>query len=276
MDKDYFLSPIQVSKPPCHTQIKPYCATCKKFPVCSIREDYLKTAYLIQQILGDPQDDRELRCCDESFSGYNFDSPEKLFPTELDAVPAFDKTETLTGKLLAAKFRSKDFIQLLYDFDKYLVIFKVTWSEEFSRYELRDGKEVYYGIKYELKSSEFDDAALQEWRVEKIKEEEENKNKDIINTTYFSAILKCDFYEQDKHLTEKEGLDRMFMKWKKCGCDKPPYYHFATYHIENKEVPCLDHNFAPTPVLYPIFIPKCPPTCYPKRPAARRDDLNNE
>lgn len=71
-------------------------------------------------------------------------------------MPACDETNTLTAKLKAAKFRNKDFIQLLYDIEKYLVIFKVTWSEEFSRYELSDGKEIYYGIIYKTKSSEFD------------------------------------------------------------------------------------------------------------------------
>lgn len=79
-----------------------------------------------------------------------------MFPVSLDVVPACDETNTLTAKLKAAKFRNKDFIQLLYDIEKYLVIFKVTWSEEFSRYELSDGKEIYYGIVYKTKSSEFD------------------------------------------------------------------------------------------------------------------------
>ena len=42
--KEYFLTPIEIKEPPRHTQIHPRCYTCKKFPVCNLREDYLKTA----------------------------------------------------------------------------------------------------------------------------------------------------------------------------------------------------------------------------------------
>jgi hypothetical protein len=45
--KERFLTPIKVDEPPRHTQIHPRCFTCKKFPVCRIREDYLKTAELM-------------------------------------------------------------------------------------------------------------------------------------------------------------------------------------------------------------------------------------
>jgi hypothetical protein len=45
--KEMFLTPIHIPEPPPHTQIHPRCFTCKKFPVCNLREDYLKTAFLI-------------------------------------------------------------------------------------------------------------------------------------------------------------------------------------------------------------------------------------
>lgn len=49
-----YFEPIDLPVPPLHTQVKVPCATCTKFPVCNLREDCLKTAYLIQEILGDP------------------------------------------------------------------------------------------------------------------------------------------------------------------------------------------------------------------------------
>lgn len=55
--KEIFLTPIDVPKPPHHTQIQVRCFTCKHFPVCLIKKDYLKTAVLIEGILGNPQKD---------------------------------------------------------------------------------------------------------------------------------------------------------------------------------------------------------------------------
>ena len=55
--KEVFLTPIDVPKPPHHTQIQVRCFTCKHFPVCLIKKDYLKTAVLIEGILGNPQKD---------------------------------------------------------------------------------------------------------------------------------------------------------------------------------------------------------------------------
>ena len=55
--KEIFLTPIDVPKPPHHTQIQVRCFTCKHFPVCLIKKDYLKTAILIEGILCNPQKD---------------------------------------------------------------------------------------------------------------------------------------------------------------------------------------------------------------------------
>lgn len=265
------LTPIDVSIPPPHTQIIPRCATCKKFCVCSIREDYLKTAYLIQQILGDPQDDRELKpCCDYDFYGCDFEEPEKLFPINIETKYQGNE-DSIIGVFQNAKYIDKDNIRVLYKIDDYLVVFKVEWDEEFSRYQFLDGKEIYYGVIFKIKYSEFDDTELQSWRQEQIKKEEENNDKDIINTTYFSATLNCCFYEQDKTLTEKTGLERLKLHCDSC-CDSQ-YHHLATHHIEPNKVPCFNPTFTPFPILYPVFLPKppCPP---PKDYPQKRDNLN--
>ena len=59
--KEPLLVPIKEELPPPeHTEIRPRCFICKHFPVCNIREDYLKTAKLIQEILGDPCEKYEM------------------------------------------------------------------------------------------------------------------------------------------------------------------------------------------------------------------------
>ena len=274
------LTPINVPTPPRHTQIKPRCATCKKFPVCNLRSDYLKTAFLIQEILGDPQDDLELSCCDCTFKGYDLQDPENYLSeiVVIDPTSTEEQPSTLTGTIKAIKYKDESNLQALYDINRYLVVFNLTWSEEFSRFEFSEGHELYYNIVFNLANYDIDTSALVEWRNEMIAKEEENEQKDYINTTFFSAILNCDFYEYDKKLTEEEGWKRMELHWKKYPV-LPPYgpyyYHLATYHIEPNKVPELDHKFSPLPLLYPVFIPKPPHPPCPVPPPQRREDLND-
>lgn len=277
--KEKFLVPINIPRPPRHTQIKPRCATCKKFPVCNIREDYLKTAFLIQEILGDPQEDRELRCCDCGFYGRDLENPSSYLSDALEVInPDETKEEPLTGRLQAIKYKNINFLQALYNVNGYSVVFKIFWDKAFERYTISDGLELYYNIKFKPVSYSIDDTALQAWRLEMIEKEEEEKSKekDIINTTFFSAILNCDFYEQDKKLNEKEGWHRMELHWEKIfsksSCP-PIYHHLATYHIEPREVPGINSKFSPIPILYPVFVPK--PSYPPARPPKRRDDVND-
>lgn len=276
---EYCLNPINVPKPPKHTQVKIRCLTCSKFSVCKLVTDYLKTAYLIQEILGDPQEDRELVPCDCGFVGYDIENPENYLPATLSVINLKEEEEPYSGKLKALKYKDENNLQALYEVEGYLVVFKITWDEAFERYSFSDGKELYYDITFKPAIYIFDDAALQAWREELIrkKEEEKEKEKDIINTTFFSAILNCDFYELDKNLTEEQGWKRMELHWK----DHPPYkpchpklYHLATYHMEPRKVPELDHSFAPTPILYPVFLPKSKKSCPPKKPPIRRDEDN--
>jgi len=107
--KEIFLTPIDIKEPPCHTRIHPRCFTCKKFPVCNLREDYLKTALLMQRILGEPQDDRELGYYNSfwgrvpGYKGYNFETPELYFPETIT-------TENNTGTFKEAKYRNKNIV----------------------------------------------------------------------------------------------------------------------------------------------------------------------
>ena len=58
--KEVFLTPIEMPKPPHHTQVQVKCFTCKHFPVCLIKRDYIRTAVLIEGILGDPPKNYEV------------------------------------------------------------------------------------------------------------------------------------------------------------------------------------------------------------------------
>lgn len=59
--REYFITPIDDDLPaPHHTELVPRCFTCSKFPVCNLRSDYLKTAQLIENIIGNPQEDYQL------------------------------------------------------------------------------------------------------------------------------------------------------------------------------------------------------------------------
>lgn len=72
--------------PPEHTQVKLRCATCKKFPICSIRKDYVKTARLIQTILGAPAESYEVPpypICIPDFEGTTIKNWKDYFPETL-------------------------------------------------------------------------------------------------------------------------------------------------------------------------------------------------
>lgn len=278
MDKEYFLTPIEIEEPPRHTIVHPRCFTCKKFPVCNIRLDYLKTAYLIEQVLGNPQDDRELGYYDSSWGrvpgyvGYNFTNPEDYFPEHIT-------TEHNEGTFKEAKYRNEDIVQFIYDIEGYFVLFSAVYDKTEEIFTFSEGREIYYGLRYVLSEDSIIELAtgLEAWRLEKLAKEEETKDMDVINTTYFSAQLNCDFYEYEKGLTEKEGLKRMIALFPNgIPCGDGTYYHLATYHVEPGKVPCYHPNsgkvaFAPLP--YPVFIPpkrKCPPP----PPPQRRGDLS--
>lgn len=235
-----YLTPINVPVPPPHTQIHPRCFTCKKFPVCSLRDDYLKTATLIQWVLGDPQKDREIgwidyRCGElHDFKGFNFHNPGEIFPETVTT------KNNEVGSYLDSKWRNYNIVQFIYIINDYYVQFDAFWNCGLKTYEIK-GHEVYYNIPYSL-STESESAIIEgltSWREKMIEKEKENKNYDIVNTTHFSAILNCVFYEQQKGLSEREGIERLFIHYP----NGFPYHHLATYHIEPYKVP----TFAPFP-----------------------------
>ena len=276
--KELYLTPIEVDKPPCHTQIHPRCYTCKKFPVCLIREDYLKTALLIEQILGDPQADRELGYYDSQwgrlpdYKGYNFINPELYFPTEITT------DDDKTGTYMDAKYRSKDIVQFVYNIEGYHVIFQAIWDDTDKIYDFSSGKEIYYGLIFNLSDNSMVDLAvgLEAWRAEMEEKEQQASELDVINTTFFSAKLECQFYEWERGLTEEEGIKRIIAAFPDgVPCSDGTYYHLATFHIEPHKVPCYHPEngkvaFAPMP--YPVFIP---PKSNLPRPPRRRGDISD-
>lgn len=275
--KECFLTPIRIPEPPPHTQIHPKCFTCKKFPVCNLREDYLKTALLMQRVLGDPQEDRELGWFDckcgrlPGFKGYNFHKPLDYFPEEVIVKDIEEK-----GIYLDAKWRNLDLVQCIYIINGYYVQFDIIWKKPEREFQVSIGREVYYGLPFELSEDSIAEltVGLECWREDMEEKEKENEQYDVINTTYFSANLNCEFYEWEKGLTEEQGIKRMIMEFPDgIPCKDGTYYHLATFHIEPYKVPMYHPEngkvaFAPMP--YPVFVPK--PCAPPPPPPRRRED----
>ena len=276
--KECFLTPIRIPEPPPHTQIPVKCFTCKKFPVCKLREDYLKTALLMQRVLGDPQEDRELGWFDckcgrlPGFKGYNFHKPENYFPSEITT------TDEVEGKYLDAKWRNLDLAQFIYIIDGYYVQFDAIWNKRTKEFDLSTGKEVYYGIPYVLNDESYAEVAvgLECWREDMEEKEKENQHYDVINTTHFSAGLNCEFYEWEKGLSEQDGIKRVIQQYPHgVPCKDGTYYHLATFHYEPYKVPLYHPNngqVAYAPMAYPVFVPK--PCAPPPPKPERREDLD--
>lgn len=136
---------------------------------------------------------------------------------------------------------------------------------EEGNFEISVGKDAFYG--FEVNLSQEDKTKINEALIyirNKLLEEEE---KDIINTTAFRVMLECHFYEWEKGLTEKEGLERILLKFPNgIPLGDEELFHIQTQHIEPKKVCC----YHPQP---PTFMPMpLPPKCK-KRPPTR-DELN--
>ena len=272
-----FLTPINVEEPPKHTQLHPRCFTCKKFPVCNLREDYLKTILLIQNILGDPQEDRALFYYNDEwmilpcFSGLDIEEAESYFPANIT-------TETeKNGTFMVAKYRNTELVQFLYKIENYYVLFQANWNEQNGQFDISIGHEVFYNIIYNLSENSIHEinAGLIQWRADEKEKEEERKDMDIINTTYFSAQLNCEFYEWEKGLTELEGIKRLIKEFPEgIPCKDGTTYHLATFHAEPHKVPLYHPEngkvaFAPMP--YPVFVP---PACKKKKCITRGEQNN--
>lgn len=272
IEEKKFLTPIKTKlPPPKHTEIRPQCFICKHFPVCNIREDYLKTAKLIQEILGDPCEKYEMSPPPvkiPDFEGTFIENYEEYFPNSVKS------TKNTDGNFYMAKYINSNYIKFIYIFDGYYVLFSAQYNEETKEFDISQGKEICYGVSCEIA----EDLELLQLGLLSLKEDIENiesEEKDIINTTYFSAELKCRFYEWEKGLDYYEGIKRIIAQYPNgipINCNGE-LYHLATYHIENRCVPCYHPEngqpaFAPMP--YPVFIP---PKCHKRKPKTR-DELN--
>ena len=102
----------------------------------------------------------------------------------------------MNGEFLNARYRSENRIKLLLKIQDFFVLFIIDWDKDFEKWVCTMGRELVYGINYELSSAGLE--SLQEplttWRTDFLQKKEASKG-DIINTTAFSAILRCEHYE---------------------------------------------------------------------------------
>lgn len=257
------LASIPHQLPPKHTQVQPRCFTCRHFEMCGFKKDYLKTVTLVQNSLGAPQADYELTdkyIVIPEFIGFPLANADKYFPKEVE----FDNTDT-KGHLFLAKFNGINYVNVVYlEFNHYILI-KLKYSKETELYELESCEEAFYGVKYELSQKSLEDIqlGLVEWReiIVNSPMPPPPPRKDVINTTHFSAALNCDMYEWNKKSFEESM--REFAKRFPFGIpideDGCKFYHIATFHVENGEVP------------YSPYFPSHPPK--PKKPIRRFGDM---
>ena len=290
MDKKVtFLTPIQVDEPPRNTKLHyPRCFTCKKFEVCNLRDSYLKTALLIENVLGNPQQDlllqksnAEVNC--GCYKGNPIENADTIFPQTLSfskrILPTEEVlTDVVEGKFVSAIYQTYNVVLFKYESEGYQIVFKTIYNHETKEFDISNGTEVVYGIIYEFPVDNVLELQvnLDTWRNQMIEREEAAKDIDIINTTYFSAILNCNFYEQIKGLSVEEGIRRIIGQFPDgVPCGEGQYYHLETLHIEPNKVPWYNPNvgkvaFSPMP--YPVFVPS---KCKPKK-LYRRDDFPDD
>ena len=271
------LAPCSPPAPPTHTQVTPRCFTCKHFEMCKYKTDYLKTATLIQNDLGDPALSYELierYITIPGFVGLPIINEKDYFPNEV----IFDNSDNV-GKFFGAKFNGLNYVNAVYKDKKYFILIQLIYSKTSSLYELDKCQEAFYRVPYELNKDSLENIQLHliQWREEmierKIPEFPLPKPMDIINTTHFHAALECDLYEWNKE-NYKDAIDRLNKKY--------PYgipidehgrhlYHIKTYHAEPYEVPFSPLYIGEKPSNKKPFFPPPPPP--PKKPPKRREDL---
>lgn len=274
--KEPLLVPIKEELPPPeHTEIRPRCFICKHFPVCNIRMDYLKTAQLISEVLGSTASKYELFPLPvpvPEFEGIVIENYKDYFPEEVKSI------KEKVGQFYTAKYVDANTVRFIYIFEGYYVLFTALFNAETNEYEISKGREICYNIDCTLDKSSLDDIQL---GLLTFKEDMENmpeeKEEDIINTTFFSASLDCKFYEWEKGLTYYDGVRRLIAKYP-CGIpigENGEYYHLATYHKEPHKVPCFhpeNGHVAFSPMPYPVYIP---PKCNKNECKCHtRDELN--
>jgi hypothetical protein len=263
MRNNCYLKPAN-NVPPEPTKVQPKCYSCKKFPICSIRKDYLKAASLIENLLGNPNKDLELKWYKSkyfprplpNFEGFDLENYADYFTFDM-AATIQDKKES--GSIKEVKYHNKDFIQFLCDFEDYLAIITAIWNDKTNEYDISEGKEIFYHLKYTLTDETVENFQINllVWREDMEKKEKDGKELDLINTTYFTAELDCQFYE--------------FNKEKKRPEDYPHLHHVATYHIEPHKVKEMEQP-KEIPTGFPCVLPPYPvPTEFREKPIRRGD-----
>lgn len=198
------------------------------------------------------------------FDGTLVENPESYLP---QTIRSENETEGLLYKI---KYVDSNTFNFVYFVDPYYVIFSAKYNEETKLFDVSNGVEPYYGAIFKIKKDYNDDIQLGLATLKEDLEEKEPEEKDVINTTAFSAELNCQFYEWERGLSYEEGIMRMVSNYPDgipLGDDT--YYYLATFHIEPKKVPCYHPNngkigFMPMP--YPVYIP---PKKHKKRPPTR-------
>ena len=111
------------------------CFVCQKREVCSIKKDYLKTAQLIENIVGKPKDDYEINCCAPylpHFDGTLVEKPEEYLPTEITS----EKDTKAT--LFKLKYIDSNNFNFVYFVDPYYIIFSAKYNEETKLFNIYD------------------------------------------------------------------------------------------------------------------------------------------
>jgi hypothetical protein len=124
--------------------------------VCNIREDYLKTAKLIEKVLGAPCESYELYPTPipvPEFIGTIIEDVEAYFPTTVLS------TKDKEGSFYIAKYTDSKNIQFMYIFDGYYVLFSAIYNEGTNKFDISVGKEICYNIEcnlFEIPYTDFD------------------------------------------------------------------------------------------------------------------------
>ena len=121
---EHCLTPIKEPMlPPPHTKVHVKCFTCKKFPVCNIRADYLRTALLIENILGRPCENLELHCIHPDFKGVSIPFGSDYMPEKI--LTKADKE----GTFFALKAEDVNHYNFVYGVDKCQIMFSAEYVE---------------------------------------------------------------------------------------------------------------------------------------------------
>ncbi|MGM9858070.1 MAG: hypothetical protein ACI311_02320 [Bacilli bacterium] len=126
---EHCLTPIKEPMlPPPHTRVHVKCFTCKKFPVCNIRADYLRTALLIENILGRPCENLELNCIHPDFKGISIPFGSDYMPEKI--LTKADKE----GTFFALKAEDVNHYNFIYGVDKCQVMFSAEYVESITSF----------------------------------------------------------------------------------------------------------------------------------------------